>query len=79
VPVARAVIDVAQFDNRSDQAFVDRLYIPGLRRAGDFQTAIRMAAGAIVIHNAGGQFHLEDGSVLSEKLTAAAIVDMLRK
>ena len=79
VPVARAVIDVAQFDNRSDQAFVDRLYIPGLRRAGDFQTAIRMAAGAIVLHNAGGQFHLEDGSVLSEKLTAAAIVDMLRK
>src|SRR5207247_2332969 len=42
VPVTRAVIDVEQFDGASDQAFVDRLYIPGIRRAGDFRTAIGM-------------------------------------
>ena len=78
-PVFRAVIDVAQFDNRSDETFVERLYIPGLRRAGDFQTAIGMAGGAVVIHNAGGQFRLDGARVLSERLTAADIIAILRK
>src|SRR5947207_6726014 len=78
-PVSRAVIDVAQFDNRSDETFVDRLYIPGLRRAGDFQTAIAMAGGAVVIHNAGGRFRLDGARVLSEKLTAADMLAILRK
>jgi dienelactone hydrolase len=79
VPVSRAVIDVAQFDNRSDQMFVDRLYIPGLRRAGDFATAVGMAGGQVVIHNAGGQFRLDGARVVSEKLTAADVIASLRK
>ena len=31
----RAVLDVGDFDTSSDAAFLERLYMPGLRRAGD--------------------------------------------
>src|SRR5205807_4943171 len=34
-PVERAVLDVGAFDSSSDASFLERLYIPGLRRAGD--------------------------------------------
>jgi hypothetical protein len=78
-PVARAVIDVAQFDNASDQAFVERLYIPGLRRAGDLQTAIGMAAGPVVIHNAGDRFTLSGARIEPQKLTPAQISSALLK
>src|SRR5262249_37684070 len=30
--VSRVVVDVGQFDNTSDEAFLERLYIPGIRR-----------------------------------------------
>jgi hypothetical protein len=59
VPVDSAVIDVARFERTSDDAFLERLYIPGIRRAGDLQTAIGMAAGRITIHNAGDRFAIE--------------------
>jgi hypothetical protein len=76
---SRAVVDIGQFDNLSDQMFVNRLYIPGLRRAGDFHTAISMSAGPVVVHNSGGQFRLDGARVLSEKLTPAGIVATLRR
>jgi hypothetical protein len=72
------VIDVEQFDNAGDEAFVERLYIPGLRRAGDFQTAITMASGAVIIHNTGDRFKLAGARVVTEKLTPSAIASMLR-
>src|SRR5206468_4715855 len=77
-PVSRAVIDIGQFDNSSDQMFVDQLYIPGIRRAGDFQTAVSMQTGLVVVHNGGGHFRIDGARVLSEKLTPAGIVEMLR-
>jgi hypothetical protein len=55
-PVDRAVLDVGQFDTSSDAAYLDRLYIPGIRRAGDLQTAVSMATGRVLIHNAGPSF-----------------------
>ena len=45
VPVPIAVLDVGRFDTSSDAAYLERLYIPGLRRAGDLQTAASLARG----------------------------------
>ncbi len=78
VPVPRAVIDVEQFDNASDQEFVDRLYIPGIRRAGDFRTAIGMAAGSVTVHDAGDRFKLDGARVLREKQSPSEIAALLR-
>ena len=69
-----AVLDVGAFDTGSDAAFVERLYIPGLRRAGDLQTAARIAGGALVIHGAGERFMLEGAQPQRTKLTAREIV-----
>ena len=38
-PFRLSVLDVGSFDTSRDESFVERLYIPGLRRAGDVQTA----------------------------------------
>jgi dienelactone hydrolase len=78
-PVARAVVDVGQFDTTSDQAFVDRLFIPSLRRAGDFQTALGMARGPAIVHNAGDRFAVAVAGVRVErrKLSAAEVVGSL--
>lgn len=49
--------DAARLDVGSDEAFVRRIFIPGLRRVGDFQTAAALAApGRLFIHNAGEAF-----------------------
>jgi hypothetical protein len=77
--VGRAILDVGEFDTESDQAFVDRLYIPGLRRAGDLQTAASMARGEIVVHNAGTRFTLSGPRVERRRLTAKEIVDLIRQ
>jgi hypothetical protein len=55
-PGRRAVLDVGGFDTTSDAAFVERLYMPGLRRAGDLSTAVAVAGERVVIHNAGDRF-----------------------
>ncbi len=55
--VERTVVDVAQFDNDDDESFVKKLFVPSLRRAGDFRTATTLAApGVFFIHNTGDQF-----------------------
>lgn len=78
VSVSRAVIDVAQFDHSSDDAFVERLYIPGIRRAGDLRTAISMATGTVVIHNTGGRLTLEGARIEPRQLSAEEIVARLK-
>ena len=79
VPIRLAVLDVAEFDSSSDQAFIDRLYIPGLRRAGDLQTAAAMSAGEIVVHNGGSTFNVPALKPKASKLTPAEIVALVRK
>jgi hypothetical protein len=79
VPVKRAILDVGRFDLSSDAAFLDRLYIPGLRRAGDLRTAAAMAQGSLVLHNAGDRFSLEGQVTHSEKLTPDQILQLLKK
>jgi hypothetical protein len=76
VPVA--VLDVDGFDPSSDEAFLARLDIPGLRRAGDLHTAAALARGSLVVHNAGARFPVEGVRAHARKLTADEVVRLLR-
>ncbi|HYT76568.1 MAG TPA: hypothetical protein VEL79_17555, partial [Vicinamibacterales bacterium] len=78
VPIRRAVLDVDGFDDTSDDAFLERLYIPGLRRAGDVQTAAALAGPGVIVHNSGGRFMLTGVRVEARRLTAREIVDALK-
>ena len=77
-PVRLAVLDLDGFDNSSDAGFLERLYIPGIRRAGDLQTAVEGSTGSIVIHNASERFSLAGPRILRKKLTAADIVALVQ-
>jgi len=75
VPGTRAVVDVGEFDVSNDSAFLERLYIPGLRRAGDVATAAAMISGDVLVHNAGDRFtvpalHVERGRLSAEQIVA---------
>jgi len=78
-PIGRAILDVEQFDNTSDDAFLERLYIPGIRRAGDLRTAVSMTSGVVVIHNGGTRFRLDGVRVEPRRLTADEIVRLLKR
>lgn len=55
--IDRMAIDVNGFDNTSDEAFVSSLPIPGVRRAGDFLTAVLVAPfEPLLIYNTQGRF-----------------------
>jgi hypothetical protein len=80
VPVRKAIVNAGGFDSSSDAQFVDRVYIPGLRRAGDFQTAAGMAHGDVIVHGAGDAFRLTGGPrVERETLTPRQIVALAVK
>jgi hypothetical protein len=74
----QAILDVGDFDVSSDDAFVERLYIPGLRRAGDLSTAAKMAGDRVLIHNAGARFTIGGGNLRREKLSPREIIARLR-
>jgi hypothetical protein len=74
----RAVLNVGDFDSGSDAEFVERLYMPGLRRAGDLTTAATLTRERAVIHNAGPRFSVEGTYVRREQLTPKDIVAMLK-
>jgi dienelactone hydrolase len=49
--------DAAGFENNKDEAFLEKLNVPLLRRAGDFQTSALLApASPLLLHNLGGRF-----------------------
>lgn len=55
--VKTVVVDVAEFDNSSDTAFLETLPIPSIRRVGDFRTAGTLVASQqLIIHNTGDAF-----------------------
>ncbi len=74
-----AILDVQGFDTSGDEAFLERLYIPGLRRAGDLQTASEIAQGRLVIHNAGPQFTASGARVQQARLTPGQLRDLVRQ
>lgn len=89
--VDQMVVDAAQFDNKNDEEFLKRLAIPGVRRAGDFTTAVAVSAlTPLLIHNTSNRFQSdslsqvyrtlgksEDLQVKAEKLSDTAIVTWL--
>ncbi len=78
-PIELAVLDVGTFDPTNDTEFVQRLFIPGLRRAGDLQTAASLAAGRLVVHNAGERFTVAGVKAGRQKLNARDIVALIKK
>jgi hypothetical protein len=74
-----ALLDVGAFDATKDEDFVERLYIPGLRRAGDLATAATVAGDALVIHGAGPGFTLNGAKVSTAKMTPKEIVARLKQ
>jgi len=76
VPVRRAIVDVNGFDGSDDAAFLERAYIPGLRRAGDLQTAASMAKGEIVVHDARDRFRVTGVRIERAPLAPREIVSL---
>jgi hypothetical protein len=77
-PPRIAILDVGAFDTSSDADVLEHLYIPGLRRAGDLQTAATLAGDKVIIHNAGERFGIRAPRVQRTKLTAAEIAKLVR-
>ena len=77
----KMIADAAQFNLTDDQDFLKRMAIPGLRRAGDFRTAIALASpSTLTIHNAGAKFQITNSQVQikPEKLSDLAISELLK-
>jgi hypothetical protein len=74
-PLSRSVLAVGDFDTSSDDMFLERLYIPGLRRAGDLQTAASIASQRVIIHDAGPRFTLLGMDVTRRRLSPDEIAD----
>jgi hypothetical protein len=78
-PPRLAILDVQGFDTSRDDGFLEHLYVPGLRRAGDVQTASEVAAGRLVIHNAAPRFVASGARVQQAALSSAEIVGLVRQ
>ena len=51
--------DTVRFNADDDQSYLRELPLPGIRRAGDFRTAVTLAApGRLLLHNTGDNFPL---------------------
>ncbi len=70
----KTVTDAARFPSDDDNAYVDRLFIPGIRRAGAFRS---LPADGVMIHNTGGLFHAS-GKLVDTPLGAQAIAEWLK-
>lgn len=67
----KTVVDAAQFDARSDDEFVKRLYIPCLRRVGDMRTALAvMSPRPLLVHDAHPDFP-QDWAVVAYRVAKA--------
>jgi len=77
-PLRLAVLDVGTFDTGNDADFLAHLYIPGIRRAGDVQTAAAVAGDRIVVHNAADRFQLSAGKVERARLAPREIVALIK-
>jgi hypothetical protein len=73
--LGRVAADAARFDTSNDDEFVERLFCPHLRAAGDFVTAAALIAPApLNLHNTGGKF-ATDG--IAQVYAAAGATDRL--
>ena len=71
--IDQMVVDAAQFDNNNDEEFLKRLAIPGLRRAGDFTTAVAVSQlTPLLLHNTNNRFQTERIAALYQALSSAS-------
>lgn len=71
--IDKMIVDAAQFDTLNEDAFLKWLPIPGLRRAGDFTTAVAVSPlTALTIYNAGDKFQTGQISELYRRFGRAA-------
>lgn len=55
--IKNVVVDASQFENNNDNAYLESLPIPSLRRVGDIRTAGTLVAPRnLIIHNTGNSF-----------------------
>lgn len=67
--VRRLVADLAGFDVDDDQAYLDRLDVPNLRRVGDLRAAVALGAPRpTLLHNTAGRFLPTSGGELYRRL-----------
>ncbi len=72
----RAVIDADRFDTDSDEAYEEKLFIPGLRRLGGLPSAATLATPAeLYLHNIGASFQTDE---IEAAYRAADATDRLR-
>jgi dienelactone hydrolase len=69
----RVVADADRFPTRQESAYLDRLFIPGLLRAGGFAA---LPPQDVLVHNTGGVFQ-SPGELHEERLDPAAIAAWL--
>jgi hypothetical protein len=56
-PGVNLAADLAQFRVDRDEEYLERFYIPGLRKAGDFRAAAVLSSGSkLLLHNAAPEF-----------------------
>jgi dienelactone hydrolase len=59
-PGVNLIADLAQFRAGTDQEYLDRFFVPGLRKAGDFlAAAVLDTQDRLFLHNAGPEFPTE--------------------
>ncbi len=68
----RTIADADRFPS-DDNAYLERLFIPGLRRAGDFRS---LPQDGVLAHNTAGVFRAP-GTLVESPLPAAAIVKLI--
>ena len=71
-----AVLDVDGVDPASDEDYLKRLFIPGLRRAGGFETAGTEQRRSL-LHNTRGRFKVTGFDTEVRQLTAREIADAI--
>jgi len=75
--VSRTVVDVSAFNNSSDEAFVEKLPVPGLRYAGDFTTAVVLAdASPMLIHHTGNTFKTDELKAIYRQLGSESSLEV---
>jgi hypothetical protein len=76
--IDQAAVDAAGFNNGTDDDFVAHLPIPGLRRAGDFTTAVSLAcADSTLIYQTGNrlQTHSTAGDLQTAGRSSSLVVE----
>jgi dienelactone hydrolase len=78
--IERMAINANGFDNTSDAAYIERLAIPGIRRAGGLLTSIAIAPLApIMIYNTGTNFRTNEMRAIYRDFGKAADFEVIEK